>query len=207
MKNKLPYMVIVILIILLWFKSCGGESQTTTVTIPAVKGTIVKTEIKHDTIYKENKVVKRIVEVDPRMEKEIESLVNENTSLMSDFFATKDSLKQAQLYADAIKIKTFSTPYEDEFLKGTMNGVVRGEVKALLLDYEIKERKIDVPIKEKKFALLAGVEVGNTKQLNDFSAKANVGFQNKKGNIIHVGMDTNERIYIGYTIEVFSIKR
>lgn len=207
MKNKLPYMVIVILIILLWFKSCGGESQTTTVTIPAVKGTIVKTEIKHDTIYKENKVVKRIVEVDPRMEKEIESLVNENTSLMSDFFTTKDSLKQAQLYADAIKIKTFSTPYEDEFLKGTMNGVVRGEVKALLLDYTTKPKPISYTPQEVKFRLLAGIEVGNDKQFNDFSAKANIGFQNKKGAIIHVGVDTNERFYVGYTASIFSIKR
>lgn len=208
MKISIPYIIIAALIFLLWMKSCNGEkTEAIKIDVPTVSGTIVKTEIKHDTIYVQNEVVKTLIKTGSKTQAEIESLVNENISLMNDFFATKDSLKQATLYADAIKIKSFSTPYEDDNIKGTMRGIVRGEVKTILLDYTTKPKPVSYIPKEVKFRLLAGVEVGNDKQLNDFSAKANIGFQNKNGAIISIGADTNERFYVGYAASIFTIKR
>jgi regulator of replication initiation timing len=216
MKNLLTTIsgYVLAVVILLWFKGCNN-SEPATITIPKVKGKFEAVKPVHDTIVL-TKIVKGKVdksEIDKlkkeynftqqeisEMTNEIEHLVNFANNLAFE----NDSIKA--IIKDYATVKEFKQNFDDQNLKADVSGIVfKNEVQRLKLDYTIKEQKIKVP--EKKFSLLAGVEVGNTKELNDFSAKANIGFQNKKGSIIHVGIDTNERFYVGYTIEVFSIKK
>ena len=52
-------------------------------------------------------------------------------------------------------------------------------------DYTIKAKSIDLPYQKSfRYRILAGGEVGINKELNQGVIKANLMFQNKKGNII-----------------------
>ena len=52
----------------------------------------------------------------------------------------------------------------------------------MAIDYTVKEKKIIVPIK-KKIGVYLGAEAGSNFDLNQFTYKANLGIQNKKGTI------------------------
>jgi hypothetical protein len=55
--------------------------------------------------------------------------------------------------------------------------------------------------------MLGGVEVGNFKEFNDFSVKANVGFQLGSGAILNFSADNQKRFYMGYSVPIFTIRR
>jgi hypothetical protein len=211
-KDFILSAVIVVLAILLFFKDCNGNGKTTTtVTIPEVKG-------KFEAVKPEQKPVNHIVDVNKKVfgqnlskkvlafwKAEAERLFKENQEMDQAFMNANDSLQQL-LYKNAITIKAFNHTFDNDTLSATVTGLVRGEVQKIKLDYTIKERKIEVKQKEVVFRMLAGVEVGNTKQFNDFAVKANVGFQNKKGSILTFAADTEQRFYVGYNFSVFAIK-
>jgi hypothetical protein len=93
---------------------------------------------------------------------------------------------------------------EDENLKLTVNGIIGGnEVKEITPTYTIKERKVEVPTKQTRFRLLAGLGLGNTKEFNNPIFSAKLGFQNAKGNILRFGYDSEKRILVGYDFSVF----
>jgi hypothetical protein len=117
-----------------------------------------------------------------------------------------DSLKIA-LYNKAIEIKSFNQTFEDNHLKATSSGLVRGEIQSLKLDYTIKPQTIETPPeKEVVFRLLGGFEYGNNTTLSNSIFKANLGFQNRNGNIFRASIDNLENIYIGYDFSIFNIK-
>jgi len=204
--------IVIIVLLFFVFRSCktGDETIVTAkVVVPEVKGTFeakkpVNEPIlnkakspqlkKGETVYKENPIDKK--------------LIAENEKLKKDFAKANDSIKQLS-FNKAIQLNKFSTKFEDENLTLNINGIVQGEVKEITPNYTIKEKKIEVPVKVKEtaFRLLAGVEVGNTTQLDAFKLRANIMFQNRKGNIISGSFDTNQTIWVGYNISIFDIKR
>ena len=131
-------------------------------------------------------------------------MIAENEKLKKDFAKANDSIKKLS-FNKAIQLNKFSTKFEDENIVLNVNGVVRGEVKEVTPNYTIKKKEIEVPVKVKEavFRLLGGVEVGNTKTLDDLSFKGSVLFQNRKGNIISAGYDTDNKIWLGYYRSIF----
>ena len=127
---------------------------------------------------------------------------------MQTEFMWCDSIKQAELYRLASELKSFETELEDEYLKLKINGIIAGnEVKEITPTYTIKKREVNVPKKETKFRMLGGVGIGNTLMFNKPIFNANVGFQNKKGNILTIGYDTETRILLGYNFSIFKIDK
>ena len=199
--------------ITLWFKGCSGSTpspQIAKVIVPEVKGNFQAKKPVHEpivinanskanmqkgeTIYKENPIDKK--------------LIAENEKLKSDYAKASDSIKQLS-FNKAIQLNKFSTKFEDENLLLNINGVVQGEVKEITPNYIIKEKKVEVPVKVKEtvFRLLGGLEVGNNTKLDNFKVKANLMFQNRKGNIISGSFDTNQTVWVGYNLSIFDIKR
>lgn len=181
------------LLIIIWLKGCDKETKP----IPA-KGTFkTDTIIKHETLPGKIITVKGkelVVYKNNEINKE---LALENYNLQIAYINAKDSLEKEKLYKNAIELKSFSHPFENDNFKANVKGIVQGEVKSLQLDYEIKK----VPTKEVRFRLLAGLGI-NTDAVN-----ANLGFQNKKGGILEVGYDTQKRINIGYKVSLFKISK
>lgn len=198
--------IVIIVLLFLVFRSCQGNEESTVtakVVVPEVKGTFEAKKPVNVPIT--NAVVKEYLTTENPIN---EKLIAENEKLKKDFSKANDSIKQLS-FNKAIQLNKFSTKFEDNNLVLNIDGIVQGEVKEITPNYKIKEKKIEVPVKVKEtaFRLLAGVEVGNTTQLDAFKLRANIMFQNRKGNIISGSFDTNQTIWVGYNISIFDIKR
>lgn len=199
------YLGWILFFLMVWLNAgAGKEIKTVKVIVPTVTGKLEskKPELKPLEIKQEP-----IVKKDGLVYKENPFniiLAEENTKLKSDYSKMSDSLK-SKAYDKAIELNTFSYKSEDKYLKLTIDGIVRGEVSEITPSYTIKEQESEVFVKEKLPGLkvLGGVEVGNTKTLDDLSFKGSVLFQNRKGNIISAGYDTDNKIWLGYYRSIF----
>ena len=199
------YLGWILFFLMVWLNT-GAEKEikTVKVIVPTVTGKLEskKPELKPIEIKQE-----QIVKKDRLIYKENPFniiLAEENTKLKADYSRMSDSLK-SKAYDKAIELNTFSYKSEDKYLKLTIDGIVRGEVSEITPSYTIKEQESEVFVKEKLPGLkvLGGVEVGNTKTLDDLSFKGSVLFQNRKGNIISAGYDTDNKIWLGYYRSIF----
>jgi hypothetical protein len=205
---------IAVFFLLLWFKSCDNKPEKVTVVLPEVKAKFEAVEPEQIVISdkKTANVQKAFGQNLSKKEleywkAEAERLFKENQEMDQAFMNANDSLQQL-LYKNAITIKSFNHQFDNDTLSATVKGLVRGEIQSIALDYKIKSRKIEIPNpKEVKFRMLGGIEVGNTKEFNDFSVKANVGFQLGSGAILNLSADTQQRFYVGYSVPMFTIKR
>ena len=214
LKKSFPYLIIAALIVFIFFKDCSNAPPTIIkVKTPEIKGTFeAKKPIQVPITQKplrQKKPVLSVVEVskNDKSKKPVPSYVIENDSLLKSYERENDSLKRVLMFEKAIQLNTFSTKFEDDHLTLNINGVVQGEVHEITPSYVIKSKEIEVKQKEVKFRMLAGLEVGNTLLFDNPLFKANVGFQNAKGNMITASYDSEERIFIGYNFTVFKIRR
>ena len=211
LKEFLKYLGWILLFVFLWFRGCSGSTpipQIAKVTIPGVIGKFEHKKPVHKTVVKDYLTTEKdnIIFIENPINK---NLIAENEKLKIDFAKETDSLKKVIAYNKAIKLNAFSTKFEDENVVLNINGVVQGEVKEVTPNYTIKEKKIEVPVKVKEtvFRLLGGLELGNNTQLNDFKLKANLMFQNRKGNVLSGSFDTNKTVWVGYNMSIFNIKK
>jgi hypothetical protein len=195
------YGIILVLTIILATGGCSHSKpkpQIITVKVPEVRGSfepqIPKVINSRDTLYLKNPINSM--------------LITENEKLKIAFAAANDSIKKL-LFAKAVKLNAFSSKFEDENIKINVNGIVQGEVKEITPNYTIKEKKVDVQInpKETVFRILAGAEIADKITLNSFIAKANLLFQNRKGNTLSLGYDTDKRIWLGYNFSILNLKK
>ena len=199
------YLGWILFFLMVWLNAgAGKEIKPVKVIVPTVTGKLEskKPELKPLEIKQEP-----IVKKDGLVYKENPFniiLAEENTKLKADYSRISYSLK-SKAYDKAIELNTFSYKSEDKHLKLTIDGIVRGEVSEITPSYTIKEQESEVFVKEKLPGLkvLGGVEVGNTKTLDDLSFKGSVLFQNRKGNIISAGYDTDNKIWLGYYRSIF----
>lgn len=190
--EKIKTIAIFALLIIILLKGCNkseipthptkGTFKTDTIIQHlTIKGRVEYVKGKPVTVYKNNEINKE--------------LALENYNLQIAYINAKDSLEKEKLYNSAISLKSFNQPFENSNFKAIASGIVQGELKSLQLDYEIKK----MPIKEVRFRLLGGINI------NPDAVGLNLGFQNRKGNILSVGYDSEKRINLEYKQSIFKI--
>lgn len=211
-KDAFKYLGWVLLFGFLWFRGCSitdVRPQIVKVIVPEVKGNFQAKKPVHEAIVSKTEPTrKEILQVENPIDKK---LIAENEKLKSDFAKATDSIKKLS-FEKAIQLNKFSSKFEDDNIVIDVKGIVRGEVQEVTPAYTIKKKTIDVPVKQKEtvFRLLAGGAIGANKELNQAAYKLDVGFQNKKGNIIsaeYLNVGKQEFGMIGYKISIFSLKK
>lgn len=205
---------LLIAILFLWLKGCSGNE-------PAVAKTIQTKEVKgkFEAVKPIQKPVVQNPSTEPKyrtsnndefLQSQINQLIAENKALQDFYNQASDSLQKA-LYEKAIEVKSFSQTFEDDKLKATSSGLVRGEIQSLKLDYTIKPQTIELPKQKETFLrVLVGGGFGINKELNQTTWKANLGLQNKKGNIIRASVQRigSQQYYVAeYDISILNWKR
>ena len=194
--------------ILLWLNGCESKKQTTV--IPEVKGSFEPTkEITHKPINHipdGSKKVSKSTGLE-KYQNDISELYNENEALKQAYFNENDSLKRELMYLKSIQLNEFYHTFDNDTINITVKGIVQGEVKSLQPFYTIKERQQNVTIPVVKFRLTTGFGVGNSINFDKPLFKANLGFQNAKGNILRASFDTEKRIMLEYDFSILSIKK
>lgn len=213
--NPLPYInyknafwttfVLFIISIFLLTKSCKN-SEPAFVKTPEIKGSF-----KTDTIPKQNlvylpkpyfnrsnegKLKNDIVKLNTQLR-----LYKEELDNAIDEFNYADSLHKSEMFSNAIALREFTQPFEDDFIKIENSGFVSGTLKSLETSYTIKSQKIEVP--QLKHRLLVGVGFANNSQFNAPLYNAGLGYQNKKGNVLIGSYDNEKRISISYYHSLF----
>jgi len=203
---------LLIAILFLWLKGCSANQPSVAKTIQTkeVKGKFEAVKPIQEpiiiTIPGTNEIVYKESGNEKLLQSQIDQLISENKALQEFYNQASDSLQKA-LYNKAIEVKSFNQTFEDDKLKATSSGLVRGEIQSLKLDYTIKPQTIETPAqKEVVFRLLGGFEYGNNTTLSNSIFKANLGIQNRNGSIFRASVDNLQNIYIGYDFSIFNIK-
>ena len=209
MSHKIPYYIIAVLLLVIWLQnSCEKdcpECITKTITIPEKTGTFKPAKPDHTpTKWPDQKPVIKWKDKIVEIENPINLIVFDN------YLKAKDSMERLAILVKAIEIKDYSKTFEDSLITILNTGQVQGEVLWIKPTYTIKAQKVEIEtpaIKETVFKMLASAEFGNTLKFDGFLAKGNLEFENKKGNSILAGYDTEQRIWLGYKVKLFEIKR
>lgn len=209
---KIIITILLVVLIILMNKCNKPTATVTKYETKEVKGKFEAVKPKQEVISTEPKNAStepkyRTSNEDKFLQGQINVLIAENKALQQFYNEASDSLKNV-LFNKAIELKSFNQIFEDDKLKSEVSGIVQGEVKSLKLDYTIKPKTIDLPPqKENVFRLLGGFEYANNTSLTNSIFKANLGVQNRKGNIFRASLDNQQNIYVGYDFSIFSIKR
>lgn len=119
--------------------------------------------------------------------------------------SAKDSIEKLNLYLTSIRIRDYKGVIVDnEDIKIEGEASVRGSLLDYKVDYTLKEKTITykpvVITKLPKLSAGVGLEVGlPTNPGDNFLVKANANIMNSKGNQFNISIDTDERVWAGYT--------
>lgn len=207
---KTAFFFLALLFMCLWLRGCGASQtpQLVKIEVPEVKGNFEPKKPVHLKVNLSKNDKSKIDKVENPIN---QKLVAENEALKLAFAKETDSLKKKMAYEKAVELNNFSTKFEDENLELNIEGVVQGEVKEIAPSYKIKPRQLEVPVKAKETVLrvLAGAEIGaqTSLNMNKLPLKANLMFQNRKGNIWSASYDNNNTVWVGFHKSIFDFKR
>ena len=162
--NYLTWLGWVLFFIVLFFRGCNTELQTTEkikVVTKEIKGkTIIKTNIVHVPITKK---VRDTAGVGFYV-RQVDKLFAENNRMQLDFIKM-DSLQKIEAYNKAIEIKAFKERFQDSYIDAYVSGNVAGEVKEMRFNYTIKSRTTEVDLPKVKNKYFVGFGVSNIANL------------------------------------------
>ena len=172
-------------IIIFFLVQCEGEKEIIEVPvrievpIPGIAG-------KTDTIYIPKPVRVEVPTIDKQKE-----------------FILMDSIGKLNAYIDATTVREYSNTFEDDTIKIDTWSRVRGELLAQSNDYFIKPRTIqlDTVIEIQKPAFNALFLYGGTKYhfgTQSVAFEAKLMFNNKRDNLLSIGIDSDGYISAGY---------
>ena len=119
------------------------------------------------------------------------------------FEKAEDSTK-TKMFIEATKIRQYKSEFNDSIADVSIFTETKGELLKIAPTITVKAR---LPERKTVFALYGGFEIFNNVQLNSFGTKANLSFQNKRGDLFTIGYDTNKNIYLGYSFRFINIKK
>lgn len=136
-----------------------------------------------------------------------------NKKLAEDFITSQkenDSLKSLKIYLNAIEEVDRTYVFNDKYLKLEVATKTRGKILKIIPKYTIKEREEIVQVKQKEtvFALYAGAGINTTTTLDKLTPEVNIGFQNKKGNLLTFKYGiTDKSVGVGYSLRIINYKK
>lgn len=196
MTIKTEHILLTILIgLIAWFVFFGGGKDKTEqpkpiiVTIPAIQGTTGAQVIETSKPYP------------VYVQGQGQIIVDEKYKLLYE--KAKDSLEQANLFLNAIKINDYKKTFIDNDTITIIGDLkTRGDLLEYKIDYNIKSKTFDytpIIIKQRpRFSMSLGVSGGiPTTPTSRFNLKGELGFENKAGNALSFGYDSESRVWVG----------
>lgn len=182
-----------------------GKKEPEVIMIPAQENEFTVenpvAEVRFDTIYKD--LIRKV---------EIEKIVYKenpvNKELLSKYekaMIDNDSLKQLELFKEAVTERNYKQTFEDSVQTITVQSEVIGTLKLQSLKYNIKPRQIIIPATVMKPSLfVGGFSYMDVKNLGAPVVGVNISFLNKeKKKSFTFGYDTQKSVHIGMNIKLF----
>ena len=163
----------------------------------------VKTIVQYDTIFKPSESKTKIITKYKTLKgKDILIAGKIDTVEVKVFEKSVDTVK-LNMFIDATKIRSYKNNFSDDDADVSIYTETKGELLKIVPTVHIKQvKKV-----ESVFALYVGGGLSNNLQFNNFAVQANIGLQNKKGDILSISYDTQQNIGIGYSFRLINIKK
>jgi hypothetical protein len=133
-----------------------------------------------------------------------------DTRLLEKYKAENDSLRKEAMYKEAITTNSYLETFSNKDLSITMEAYTTGTLNKLsILSYtipkqEMKGTSITTSVKEKKYHISLGSEIGIPTRWGDaLLFKGNLMIDNKNNMRYNFGIDTQRRIWAGAYITIF----
>lgn len=213
MKVNVTNILLGVLIVLFAYNFLFGDNEEeiiedVTIVTEEKTGEVFETleevkETEAEVVYiKGNTVIKEVIIVDQEYKEKYQKAIADN-----------DSLEAYNLYLKSIKIRNYDKIVVDnDDISIRLKGKVRGELLYFGVDYTIKGDSITytpevIKVRPRATLLIGGeIKLPTVIGQDNIAFKINFGLQNKKGHIYSIGIDTNQNIYVGYTIGVTLFK-
>ncbi|CAL2085178.1 hypothetical protein [Tenacibaculum sp. 190524A02b] len=207
MKKDFIYIGIILLILIVFFKCDFNKTNANTgsTSVDSTKVTLKLPEKKGSFSVKQPRpiIIHNYISDDKRYKKlidEIEKKYNQKA----------DSLTILRELLQATKVRTYKEHFEDSIISANITTETKGYLKSIDFDYILKPQKVSFYEKtitknvKPKFSLLVGGKVNTSYDFEKASFEFNLGYQDKKGNIIEFGANTQNQFSIGYKKNIFS---
>ncbi|CAL2077820.1 hypothetical protein [Tenacibaculum sp. 190524A02b] len=207
MKKDVIYIGVILLIIVVFFK-CDFQSHENKYfqdTIDSTKITIKLPEKKGSFSVKQPRpiIMHNYISDDKGYKKLIDEIEKKHKQ-------KADSLAILRELLQATKVRTYKEYFEDSIISANVTTETKGYLKSIDFDYILKPQKVSFYEKtitknvKPKFSLLVGGKVNTSYDFEKASFEFNLGYQDKKGNIIEFGANTQNQFSIGYKKNIFS---
>ena len=130
-----------------------------------------------------------------------------NKDLLKEYIAKQDSASKIEIFKEAITEREYNLNFKDSLVNIDVYAKTEGVLLEIKPSYTIypskvitKDKIITLPSKPKN-SILAGVETSLPADVYPY-IKTSIYFQNKKSNIITIGVDTNRSIWFGYIVKL-----
>jgi len=215
MKIDIKIVVLIIVGIFLFqhfFPGSDEPIEDVTIITPEEVGEVKKVvdSIATDTIYIDRFLPGKVLPA--RTELVVDSLYK---AKYEEAVKDNDSLAAKNLFLESIALDTYEgNLIDNKDIRIDGKFLTRGKLLEYDVTYKIKSDTItytpEIVTRYPKFSLVGGIELGlptdplaNTNPL----ISAHIGFRNKKGNTLSVGMDSERRVTVGYEITLFKTKK
>lgn len=159
-NERLLLYVALLLCVVFWHRSCQEtKTKTINVEVPKIQGNFASQQPNHQTINIDSlrQSIKQNLHPEVIYLNQITEVAELKTdSLLAEYQNLQTEYERFKLFQTFVSTKQFNQTFEDEYIITKVQGVVRGEVESLTLDYTLKPRTIthelEVP-KKKRFSV------------------------------------------------------
>lgn len=209
MNKDLVYVGVIVFLLLLIFFGGGGNSFS---------GKSAKVKVDSIIVYKELPGAQNSFTVHEPREKIITQykvISNDEKykeiikELEKKYGEKADSVTILRELLFASKIRKYEEVFKDSVLTATVKAETKGSLEQIKFNYVLAPRKVSFYKKTvtktvtPKFGVFLGGKVTTSTQFDKASFEVNVGVQNKQGDIIELGFDTQKRASIGFKKRLF----
>lgn len=195
-RKSMYIVALIAIIIFLCIHKCNPDKEI--IIIPEEKGSFTDTIVKHNTITDTVFSTKYVT----KYKESINVWKSENDSLKSQILKLLAENKKDSVFTlidKELSLKTFNGNFENESVLIGYSGIVKGEVKAIDIDYTIKEKQIEL---KNKLEVFAGPKLGY--ELQSEKLNLGLGIDAKYGNMLYnASFNTDKQINIGISKKIF----
>jgi hypothetical protein len=156
-----------------------------------------------DTIFKPSEIKTKVVTKYKNIKGEDVLIPGKIDTVEIKVFENANDSTQFNMFTNATKIRSYKNDFSDNDADISIYTETKGELLKIVPTVHIKQvKKV-----ETKFALYVGGGISNNLQFNNFAVQAKIGLQNKKGDILSIGYDTQQNINVGYSFRIINIKK
>lgn len=195
MKNKIPYLIIITLFVIIFLQRNCSDNKI------SYKTKLVK---QFDTIYEPKELPSKTITKYKTIKGNIVYLPGKVDTIKVKVFEKAEDSTKIKMFADATKIRQYKNNFNDSIADVSIFTETKGELLKIAPKITIKAR---LPEKKTTFSLYTG---GGLYLNNNFDLgyKLDVKFQNKKGDLFGASYDPiNQVIFMDYNIRLINIKK